>query len=206
MTLLAETHSRMLTHMQSFEFYTAEPLANQLSYISGSSTLEQKGPDALLTLIRKEVRKQHATLLVIDGTISIEQNTTSIRERKDFLHALSIITESVGCVTLLLMQFDRNRYDQPEHTMVDGLFQLSASLNDMRSMREIQIRKFRGSRFLEGRHLYAIRDQGFIVHPRTEEVLKPLDLPSISPLRSEAPETKMGFGLERLDEMVHGGG
>src|ERR1700710_546714 len=69
MTLLAETHSRMLTHMQSFEFYTAEPLANQLSYISGSSTLEQKGLDALLTLIRKEVRKQHATLLVIDGTI-----------------------------------------------------------------------------------------------------------------------------------------
>lgn len=205
MTLLAETHSRMLTHMQSFEFYTAEPLANQLSYISGSATLEQKGLDALLTLIRKEVRKQHATLLVIDGTTTIEQTATSLRERKDFLHALSMIAESVGCVILLLMQFDRNRYDQPEHTMVDGLFQLSAYLDDMRSMREIQVHKFRGGGFLEGRHLYAIRDKGFIVHPRTEEVLKPLELPSTSPLMSKASEANMEFGLERLDEMMHGG-
>jgi circadian clock protein KaiC len=208
MTLLAETHSRMLTHMQSFEFYTAEPLANQLSYISGSSTLEQKGLDALLTLIRKEVRKQHATLLVIDGIITIEQNAASLRERKDFLHALSMISESVGCIILLLMQFDRNTYDQPEHTMVDGLFQLSARLNDMRSTHEIQIRKFRGSKFLEGRHLYAITDKGFIVHPRTEEVLRPLALPLTSTPMSAAvavAETKLGFGLERLDEMVHGG-
>jgi circadian clock protein KaiC len=207
MTLLAETHSRMLTHMQSFEFYTAEPLANQLSYISGSSTLEQKGLDALLTLIRKEVRKQHATLLVIDGTITIEQNAASLRERKDFLHALSMISESVGCIILLLMQFDRNTYDQPEHTMVDGLFQLSARSNDMRSTHEIQIRKFRGSKFLEGRHLYAITDKGFIIHPRTEEVLKPFALlsTSISTSIPAVSETKLGFGLERLDEMVHGG-
>ena len=205
MTLLAETHSRMLTHMQSFEFYSAEPLANQLSYISGSSILEQKGLDALLTLIRKEVRKQHATLLVIDGTITIEQNATSLRERKDFLHALNIIAELVGCVALLLMQCDRDRYDQPEHTMVDGLIQLSASLNDIRAMREIQIHKFRGGRFLEGRHLYTIKDQGFIIYPRTEEALKPLALPSKSPLMPETSETKMGFGLGSLDEMIHGG-
>ena len=205
MTLLAETHSRMLTHMESFDFYTPEPLANQLSYISGYSTLDQYGLDALVTLIRKEVRKQHATLLVIDGTITIEQNAATLRERKDFLHALSVINEAVGCTTLLLMQFDRDIYDQPEHTMVDGLFQLSTHLNDMRSTREIQVRKFRGSNFLEGRHLYAINEKGFVVHPRTEELLKMQKL-SLPPTFTAADAgSKFGFGLARLDEMMNGG-
>jgi circadian clock protein KaiC len=205
MTLLAETHSRMLTHMESFEFYTPEPLANQLSYISGYSTLDQQGLDALVTLIRKEVRRQHATLLVIDGTVTIEQNAATLRERKDFLHALSVVTETVGCTTLLLMQSDRDVYDQPEHTMVDGLFQLTARLNDMRSTRELQVHKFRGSNFLEGRHLYTITHKGFVVHPRTEEVLKEQKLPLPSTLTAVASTDKLGFGLARLDEMMKGG-
>ncbi|GER91733.1 recombinase [Dictyobacter vulcani] len=147
MTVLAETHSRMLSHMQSFDFFSSEPIADKLTYLSGYSTLEQQGLDALLTLIRKEVRRHRASLLVIDGMITIEQNANSLSERKEFLHSLSVITEAVGCTTVLLMQYEKMAYDQPEHTMVDGLFNLSSHLSDSRWIRELQVHKFRAVAF-----------------------------------------------------------
>ncbi|WP_126628807.1 ATPase domain-containing protein [Dictyobacter alpinus] len=205
MTVLAETHSRMLSHMQSFDFFSQEPIADKLIYLSGYATLEQQGLDALLTMIRKEVRRQHATLLVIDGMVTIEQNASTLSERKEFLHSLSVITEAIGCTTVLLMQYEKDMYDQPEHTMVDGLFRLSSHFNDSRWMREFQVYKFRGSSFMEGRHLYAISGKGIELHPRIDALLKSQQVPLPPSLTSLAPPERLGFGVTRLDEMVRGG-
>ncbi|GCF10643.1 ATPase domain-containing protein [Dictyobacter arantiisoli] len=205
LTLLAETHSRMLSHMQAFSFYREEPLADRLHLLSGYTVLEQQGLDALLTLIRKEVRKQHASLLMIDGAVTIGQNATSIRERKEFLHALSVITETVGCTTMLLLQSDGDAYDQPEHTMVDGLFQISTYLNDMRAVREFQVRKFRGSNFLMGRHLYEINEDGFNIHPRTESLFQASQQSLPPSLTTLNPAERLSFGIPSLDKMMRGG-
>ena len=59
-TLLAETHSRMLAHIQSLTFFTPQPIGDTLYYISGYSALEQEGLDALLALIRQEARRSRA--------------------------------------------------------------------------------------------------------------------------------------------------
>ncbi|GHO82795.1 ATPase domain-containing protein [Dictyobacter formicarum] len=205
LTLLAEMHSRMLAHMQSFDFFSTDPLADKLTYLSGYATLEQQGLDALTKLIRKEVRKQRATILVIDGVLTIEQNASSLRDRKEFLHALSVITETVGCTTLLLAQYNKEIYDQPEHTMVDGLFHLSSHLHDSRSLREIQVHKFRGSSFHEGRHSYIIGSQGIEIYPRTEALLKTRQISLPSSLMSVQPTKRMAFDLPRFDEMIDGG-
>src|SRR4051794_9069235 len=42
-TLLAETHARMLVHLQSLKFFTPEPIADALYYVSGYRILEQSG-------------------------------------------------------------------------------------------------------------------------------------------------------------------
>ncbi|GLV56112.1 hypothetical protein KDH_29560 [Dictyobacter sp. S3.2.2.5] len=161
--------------------------------------------DALTKLIRKEVRRQRATLLVIDGIMTIEQNAASLRERKEFLHALSVTTETAGCTTLLLAQYDRDIYDQPEHTMVDGLFHLTTHLHDWRLLREIQIRKFRGSGFLEGRHSYIIDRRGIGVYPRAESLMKTSPIPLLTSLTSLQSAGRMAFDVARLDEMIEGG-
>src|SRR6476659_5046186 len=53
MTLLAETHARMLAHIQLMSFFDPAPIGGNLYYISGYSVLEQEGLAGLLTLIRK---------------------------------------------------------------------------------------------------------------------------------------------------------
>src|SRR5437867_9563216 len=59
-TLLAETHSRMLAHLQSLAFVTPAPIGDTLYYISGYSVLEQEGLDGLTTFLRQETRRHRA--------------------------------------------------------------------------------------------------------------------------------------------------
>ncbi len=205
MTLLAESHSRMLAHMQSFTFYNANALAETLSYISAYSVLEQEGSEGLLRLIRRELRRQKADLLVVDGAATINQNIESIQEWKQFLHSLHVLAESLNCTVILLMQYDDGGYDKPEHTMVDGIFQLSLRPMDMRSVREIQILKFRGSAFLEGRHLFKITPRGIEIYPRTEAVFSLTSYELSNSLKTTDRLRLFPTGVKQLDEMLSGG-
>src|ERR687894_258516 len=42
-TLLAELHTRMLTHLQTLSFFDPAPIGDALVYLSGSLALEQGG-------------------------------------------------------------------------------------------------------------------------------------------------------------------
>src|SRR5262245_48477609 len=51
MTLLAETHARMFSHLQSLSFFDLGLLGDRLQYFSGYATLEKEGLRGLLDLI-----------------------------------------------------------------------------------------------------------------------------------------------------------
>ncbi len=205
LTLLAETNSRMLAHIQTFTFFTLTPIADTLSYLSGYSILEQEGLEGLTALLRSEIRSHRATLLLIDGTVTAEQAAPSAQEWKKFLYDLNVAAEILGCTIFLIMQFKEGLASQPEQTMVDGLIELKIRAEDMRSFRELQVRKFRGSAFLEGGHNFAITQEGLVVHPRAEAVLavSPAELPK--PLATMEQPRRMGVGVTHLDEMLRGG-
>ncbi len=200
-TLLAETHARMLTHIQSMQFFTPDPIADTLYYVSGYSVLEQEGLPGLMALLRDTCRAQRATVLVVDGLLTAEEVAPSLLEFKHFIHGLHTYMEALGCTTFLLTQFDGLSYIRPEFIMVDGLVELTDRVIDMRGVREIQIHKFRGSRSLRGKHLFEITDSGIVVHPRTETLYPqaPADV------ADQSKSTRTAFGISRLDEMTHGG-
>ncbi len=202
-TLLAETHARMLTHIQSMQFFTPDPIADTLYYVSGYSVLEREGLTGLMTMLREVCRSHQATLLVVDGLLTAEEVAPSPIEFKHFVHGLHTYMEALGCTTFLLTQFDGKSYIRPEFIMVDGLLELTDEVVDMRSVREIQIHKFRGSRSLRGKHLFEITDTGVVAHPRTEALypqIKVADIPQIAP-----SFTRAALGISRLDEMIEGG-
>lgn len=205
LTLLAETNSAMLANIQSFSFFTLTPIADTLSYLSGYAILEQEGLEGLTTFLLKEIRRHRATLLIIDGAITAKQATQSTHEWAKFLHNLHVAAEINRCTIFLLMPTYEHSSDQPEQALVDGLITLTARSVDMRTLRELQVLKIRGSQFTEGHHLYAITEAGFVVHPRTEAMLTiaPADLPD--PLTASAQPTRMRVGIEHLDEMLRGG-
>ncbi|HMQ32098.1 MAG TPA: ATPase domain-containing protein, partial [Chloroflexaceae bacterium] len=198
LTLLAETHARMLAHLQMMRFFDPQPVSQGLLYVSAYRTLKDGGLRGLLQFVREVVREQRATLLVIDGLITAEEFSGSEIDYKQFIHELHTFLEAVDCTSLLLSQDSRGAETAAAHTMVDGLIELRDSAVGIRSVRELRVRKFRGSAHLRGQHMFEISDEGITVHPRTE----------VAHTRSPVPilaEPRVPFGVPGLDEMLRGG-
>ena len=196
-TLLAESHARMRQHMQEMAFYDAAAVPDGLYYVSGFGALEQDGVPALLDLVRREVRKKHATLLVMDGLVTVEEASGSDRAHRKLIHELQAHAEAQGCVVLLLTNGNRRDF-HPEHTMVDGVISLEDVPIGKHMQRELEVRKFRGSASLRGRHAFRISDEGFVVHPRFEALYG----------RSAEPRPTLertSSGIVALDQMLGGG-
>lgn len=85
----------------------------------------------------------------------------------------------------------------PEHTMVDGIIDLSSERFQMRNMRCLTVTKLRGGAFLEGQHSYLITSDGLAVYPRTEARLAP---------GGAAPSSeRVTTGVRNLDGALGGG-
>ncbi len=82
--------------------------------------------------------------------------------------------------------------------MVDGIIELHFTHVGMRVVRDLEVRKFRGSDQLLGRHHFVITDAGIIVYPRTEALLA---MPSATTTEQE----RLGTGVSDLDAMLGGG-
>jgi circadian clock protein KaiC len=199
MTMLTESHSRMLAHLGPLSFFDPASIGRTLHYLSGYSVVLTEGLGGLLKLVRQVIRDQAATMLVVDGLTNAQAIADAPLELKQFLHDLHAFTEISGCTTFLLAHYDGNLLLQPEHTMVDGVVALSSHRVSVRSIREIEIWKLRGSAFVEGRHFCTITDAGVTVYPRTEVVLDG-SVFDVSSERGRRP-----FGIDQLDVMLQGG-
>ena len=60
-TLLAESHSRMLLHIGQLGFFDADMIPSRIYFVSGFRVLEENGLRGLLDLLRREVQAhEHA--------------------------------------------------------------------------------------------------------------------------------------------------
>ena len=136
-------------------------------------------------------------MLVLDGVISIQDIAGSPREQKKFLHELQAQAVLAGC-TMFLLGSTPAPPVAVGHTMVDGVIQLQTKLYGRRAERRLEVFKMRGTGYLHGEHSYQITDQGLIVYPRTEALLR---IPS-SP---QGVGSTIEIGLKQLDHMAGGG-
>ena len=198
-TLLAETHGRMLAHLRGLAFFTEEPLASALQYVSAYRVLTQEGLKGLLEMLRQLIREHRASMLVLDGLVSASASAPNELAFKEFVHELNTLVSVIGCTTFLLTNSHRPEDVHPEHTMVDGLIELTDELIGVRAVRELIVRKFRGSAHLRGRHVFQISQQGITVYPRSEAMLAdPIAVPGEYTAR-------LPVGVPVLDEMLRGG-
>ncbi|MBL8269908.1 ATPase domain-containing protein [Steroidobacter sp.] len=195
-TLLAENHARMLQHLEQMSFYDSHLIPKYVYYISAFRVLEENGLKGMMDLLRREMKAHEATILILDGLIAVEETSTSDREFRKFIHELQAHAAAAGCCTLLLTNGRRGEY-HPEHTMVDGLVTLEDVPYGKRRQRELEVRKFRGSASLRGRHPFQITDDGLVVHPRPESRF----------LRNTASGNSgtISTGVDQIDNMTGGG-
>lgn len=197
-TLLAESHSRMLQHLRPMSFFDESVIPDSLFYVSAFRTLEDEGLKGLIGLLRREIRAQKVSLLVLDGLVAAEESAATPRDFKKFIHELQSHAAANGC-TVLLLTSGSGAMVSAEHTMVDGLIELRDEQFDVHNERTLQVRKFRGSASLRGRHSFRISGDGIMLYPRIEAWL---DQPSV-PDRRVGP--RLTTGSASIDQMLHGG-
>lgn len=193
-TLLAESHARMLQHIRGMSFFDERAIPDELSYISAFHDLEAEGLKGLMAVLRREMRARNASVLVLDGLVAAAEAAQTDRELKKFIHEVQTSAVFHGCTVFLLTSGSPQRVNA-EHTMVDGLIELEDRLFDARAERAVQVRKFRGGGSLRGKHPFRISDDGLEVFPRIESLFK-------APPQPAEPPGAMSTGVPSLDALT----
>ncbi|AXV16812.1 serine/threonine protein kinase [Neorhizobium sp. SOG26] len=197
-TLLAETHDRLFQVLGTLDFFDRSQLGMTISYVSVFQTLRDNGLSEVVSLVRKEIARQGATLLVFDGLLNARDRADSPLDVKTFVAEIQSQAAFVGC-TVLFLTSTRLADDSPEHTMVDGVIELHEEVLGVRSVRRLQVKKSRGSPALGGLHQFEITSSGLVSYPRLEAVLQ-------RPSAETDPEAgTVQTGVEGFDNLLGGG-
>ena len=197
-TLLAETHDRLFQSLGTLDFYDRASLGANIAYVSVFQTLRDEGLSAVVKLIRQEINRQGATLLVFDGLLNARDRADTHIDVKTFIAEVQSQAAFAGCSVLFLTS-TRVAEDSPEHTMVDGVIDLHNELVGVRSVRRMQVRKSRGTAALGGYHQFEITSAGIVVYPRVEAVL------ATSSVVDNGSSGAIASGTIGLDEVIGGG-
>lgn len=208
-TLLAESHARMMLHLESVDFFDPELAGDGVRYLSAYGALMKSGLPGVLDLIRAELppkrgsrgkggQPEAGNFIIIDGFLVISDASSSTSELKKFIQDLQLYADLVGATVLLLAgpTADETR---PEYTMVDGILELREHVHDLRAYREVRVRKLRGVAHLRGGHLFEISDRGITVHPRIESLY------GIPAIEDACGDMLVSSGVPQLDAMLAGG-
>jgi circadian clock protein KaiC len=199
MTLMAETHARMMQSLRGMAFFRPELVPSAFQYVSGYKILIDEGEQGLSRALYTEMKAKQASLLVLDGLFAVEEVCGSRGAYRAFVHGLQAYAGATGCTMLLLTNVGPGRESNPEHTLVDGSIELTRHTGDMRTVRTLQVHKTRGSDQLLGLHHLAIGGEGITVYPRLEALLaEPTTLDG-------APTGRLRTGVAGLDAMLGGG-
>jgi circadian clock protein KaiC len=197
-TLLAENHARMISNLRGLAFFDESRIPDRMTYLSALHETREPGVKGLTDLLRREILRSRYSVMVLDGLVSAQSIAGSDQDFKEFVHSLQEIALATDC-TMFLTTNVRTDQVTPEQTMVDGLIELRDNIYGWRAESDIQVRKFRGSGFLRGRHAYKITTEGIVVYPRIEALLARPSRPD------DAPSERSTIGIPTLDGMLGGG-
>ncbi|MDR2306622.1 MAG: serine/threonine protein kinase [Paucimonas sp.] len=197
-TLLSESHERLFQYLSTLTFFDPAMVGDSIQFVSAFDVLEQDGLDAVVRLLRQEIARQQASLLVVDGLLNARSRAETSLDTKKFVSELQGHAAFANC-TVLLLTSSCLEASSPEHTMVDGVIELGEHLVGSAAVRCVQLRKTRGSGALSGRHEYLIGEAGLQVFPRLESLYSYPSLAGAHLLR------RVGTGVTDLDRMLGGG-
>jgi circadian clock protein KaiC len=182
------------------KFFREELVGENVYYLSAFKVLESDGLGGLIKTIREQLMSRSASFLVLDGLVTASESAATDRELKKFIHELQTLSGMSNCTIVLLTSIRRSEEVHPEDTMVDGIIELTDELRNLKPIRELHVRKLRGTNQIRGKHTLDIRDEGIVVRPRVETQLR-LNPEAVQRISSE----RVRFGIQGLDDMLRGG-
>jgi circadian clock protein KaiC len=195
-TLLSESHDRLIENLEELEFYSKES-TQRIHYMSGFHTLEEEGLTGILRMLMEETRRYDTCMMVLDGLFALQERVDSDRAFRLFMNQLQNLAHLTGNTVLMLTNSERGT-GSPEYTMVDGWMEVAVKQHEYRTLRYLQVHKFRGSGFIDGQHALSISDAGVRVLPRLESAVWKKRQPPPS-------RGRLASGIAGLDKMMGGG-
>ncbi len=198
LTLIAESHAKMINHFSNFSFYDETLIGNRIMLHSAYASLAKGGLRELLRLITASLAEEKPSILIVDGFRSVRSASPSDLDLSEFMHSLNSLVATMGCTTFLLSPVEGNVPDS-ENTLVDGLIELSQYEQGMRLVREIKVFKMRGANHLLGKHAFDVRPDGIVMYPRLETTVGKRNAPA------SASSEHISCGIPSWDRAIGGG-
>lgn len=195
---VSEPTTKLLRHLRSFDFYDENLIGKKVFFLNAYPLVKQS-LEAVAQALIQSVQEHQATVVVIDGLMSLHDLHPNAPEVRTFIYELGAILATMNCTTVVtssgLSPATENQF--PEFTMADGIIVLDQETIGARTIRRIQVRKIRGQSPVLGWHGLRIDRGGITVYPRLESVYEPRDI--------GIGQTRMPTGIPELDALMSGG-
>ncbi|TFW21218.1 ATPase domain-containing protein [Duganella callida] len=198
LTLIAETHNKMLNHLSNFSFFDDSLVTERILFLSVYNELLRGGLRALQKTIAATLAEHRPDIMIIDGFRTVREAAPSDMSLSEFMLALNSLVSTMHCTTFLLSPTEGNVADS-ENTLVDGLIALSQYERGLQLLREIKVFKLRGSKHMLGRHVFEVDADGIAIYPRLEAIN------SAAGPEERREFVRLGFGIDGWDLLTNGG-
>lgn len=196
-TTLSEPAVKVLRYMQLFDFFDGRLAEEQIVFADLGSLLRTEGAEAALTDLVERVETDQPDIVVVDSFKAIHDMIEAPRERS-FVYDLAVSMAAWGATTLLVGEYtDAEITTLPEFAIADGILRLGAAREELATIRVIEVRKLRGSRFTGGVHFFDIGSRGIDFYPRVRGPRSVEFRPT--------PGERVSTGVEGLDAPLGGG-
>ncbi len=196
-TNASEGASKLLAHIQDFDFFDASLVGDQITLLPFSAFL---GTDreTVESAVMTAVKHLNVQWLLVDGFQSAAGLLGDTNNVRRFLSTLAIVSSYLQVTCLVTLEGNgRDPQIAAELTVTDIVLGLEYGVDGWNHMRRIEVIKHRGQKHLNGLHAYTISAHGFAIFPRLE---------SLSPQPPPAHAAgHAAFGLPELDALINGG-
>jgi circadian clock protein KaiC len=198
-TTLSEPHSKLIRHLEPFEFFKPDALGRSVDFIHLGELVQEAGKEGLEPVVSEVVRKCFETkpaVVVIDSAKAL-RDFVSDHELRTALYGLASRVAHTDAILLLVGEYTSGEIEGGvEFSLADGIVQLAYEPHEPVDRRWLRVVKLRGGDHLVGKHSFRIRQRGFEVFPRLE---------TLAPNGTVEPEGRVTSGIPRLDELMGGG-
>lgn len=215
LTTLSEPTSKLLAHLQSYDFYDQELIGDRVTVLS----LQQYLPQGLSGTGEEVValaRNAGAGFVVLDGFSGVRAADATPRAAREFLFDIGTTLSLQGATTILTTEAEvRDPAFFPEGTTADVIVGLHFDVRGERQRRRLEVVKARGVAPLPGLHGLRIGSAGIEVSPRletrvvraTQERARDTEPVAVdaAPNPDAFPPGRATFGLPALDALLGGG-
>jgi len=196
-TTLSEPHSKMVRHLEGFDFFDRAKLGVTVE-LNHLSTLAQEGD--LASAVAEVVRHSFdvsPSVVVIDSTKALHEAMDQPEHFRQIVYDLASRIAHTNSVLIFVGEYSlRDVATAPEFAVADAIVYLTNESEGVLDQRLLRILKLRGSDYLSGTHTFTIEPRGFAVYARQE-----VNVIGTMPVG----DGRVTTGVFGLDEMIGGG-